>query len=85
MAQLARLELSEKEIEQFSTELSEILGYVEQLQNVATKGLQPTYQVTGLTNVTRPDKVIDYGADQKALLKNVPAVENNLIKVKRVL
>ena len=85
LAHLARLELSEAEVEQFRTELSEILGYVNQLQNIDTKGLQPTYQVTGLTSVTRPDEVIDYGASPKALLKNVPALEGNLIKVKRVL
>lgn len=85
LAQLARLELSEEEIEQYRAELSEILQYVEQLQSVDVKGLQPTNQVTGLTNVTRPDEVRDYGYSAAELLKNVPAVKDNQIKVKRML
>jgi len=85
LARLARLELSEAEIEEFTGELSEILQYVEQLQSVDVKGLKPTNQVTGLTNVTRPDAVKDYGYDPAELLKNVPAVKDNQIKVKRML
>ncbi len=85
LAKLARLELSEGEIEQFRSEISEILGYVEQLQSVDSAKLEPTYQVTGLKNVTRPDKPVNYGTNQKDLLKNVPALDGNYIKVKRVL
>lgn len=85
LARLSRLELSEAEVEQFRAELSEILGYVEQLQKVDTKGLKPTYQVTGLKSVMRPDKIINYDANPKELLKNVPSTENGQIKVKRVL
>ncbi|HUY85012.1 MAG TPA: Asp-tRNA(Asn)/Glu-tRNA(Gln) amidotransferase subunit GatC [Candidatus Dormibacteraeota bacterium] len=85
LAHLARLELSESEIEEFRTELSEILQYVEQLQSVDVKGLKPTNQVTGLTNVTREDKVKDYGYAPAELLKNVPTVKDNQIKVKRML
>jgi aspartyl-tRNA(Asn)/glutamyl-tRNA(Gln) amidotransferase subunit C len=85
LAHLARLDLSEEEIEEFTAELSEILQYVEKLQNVDVADLRPTNQVTGLTNVTRKDEVIDYGYQPKDLLKNVPAVQNDLIKVKRIL
>ena len=85
LAHLARLDLSEAEVEQYRTELSEILGYVEMLKKVDLKGVEPTYQVTGLKNVMRPDKVVDYGASQKELLKNVPEREDDLIKVKRVI
>jgi aspartyl-tRNA(Asn)/glutamyl-tRNA(Gln) amidotransferase subunit C len=85
LARLARLELSDEEIEEFSQELSEILQYVEQLQSVDVGGLKPTNQVTGLTNVTRDDEVIDYGYAAADLLKNVLAVKGNQIKVKRML
>lgn len=85
LAQLAQLELTDGEIDKFQKELSEILGYVEQLQNVNVEGLQPTYQVTGLKNVTRKDEIIDYGVSQAELLKNVPTLENKQIKVRRVL
>ncbi len=85
LARLARLELTEAEIVEYSSELSEILHYVEQLQAVDVDGLRPTQQVTGLTNVTRPDEVIDYGYKVSELLNNVPAVLDDHIKVKRML
>lgn len=85
LARLARLELTDDEIEEFSAELSEILQYVEQLQSVDVSGLKPTNQVTGLTNVTRADEVIDYGYAAADLLKNVPAVKEDQLKVKRML
>lgn len=85
LAQLARLGLTDSEVEEFSTELTAILQYVEQLSGVDVSGLEPTSQVTGLTNVTRNDEVKDYGYEPKVLLKNVPVVENNQIKVKRMI
>lgn len=85
LARLARLELSEAEIEEYSTELTEILQYVEHLQSVDVDGLQPTNQVTGLTNVTRPDEVVDYGYAAKDLQKNLPDVQDDQVKVKRMI
>lgn len=85
LAKLARLHLTEEETDQFAAELGEILSYVEQLGAVDTRGLNPSYQLTGLTNVTRPDEVIDYGMTPDDLLKNAPATQNNLVKVKRML
>lgn len=85
LARLARLDLTDEEIEQFSKELTAILHYVEQLQAVDVTGLEPTNQVTGLTNVTRKDEVINYGYAPKELLKNVPAVLDDHIKVKRMI
>ena len=85
LARLARLKLSAEEVSRFAGEFSEILGYVEQLGSVDTDGLKPTYQVNGLSSVTRADEEIDYGAGQSELLKNVPAIEKNHIKVKRMI
>ena len=85
LARLARLDLTDDEVEQYRTELSDILQYVEQLQEVDVKGVDPTHQVTGLTNVTRADKTKDYGYKPEDLLKNVPAVKDGQIKVKRTL
>ena len=84
LAALARLSLTDEELARYQKELSSILDYVEKLQAADTEGLQPTYQVTGLQNVTRADEEIDYGASQKALLKNAPATEKNMFKVKRM-
>lgn len=85
LARLARLDLTEEEVEEFRDELSEILQYVEQLQSVDVDGLKPTNQVTGLTDVTRPDEIRDYGYKVEKLLENVPAIKDNQIQVKRML
>lgn len=75
LAELARISLSDDEVDWFAIELSAILGYVEQLSSVDVSGLEPTNQVTGLTNVMRKDEVIDYGYTPDDLLKIVPKVE----------
>src|SRR3954454_17521691 len=85
LAQLARLELTDEEVEEYTRELSEILQYVEQLGDVDVSGLKQTNQVTGLINVTRDDEIKDYGYQPLDLLKNVPAVEDNQIKAKRMI
>ncbi len=85
LAALSKLRLTEEEVEKLRGELSEILDYVEQLDSVDTSGLEPTYQVTGLKNVMRPDETRDYGYKTKDLLKNAPAVQDGQFKVKRVL
>lgn len=85
LAQLARISLSDDELDEFSVELSAILQYVEQLSGVDVNGLKPTNQVTGLTNVMRDDAVKDYGYAPQDLLKNVPAVQDSQLKVKRMI
>lgn len=85
LARLARLQLSDEEVAAYQRELAAILAYVEQLNSVDISGLEPTSQVTGLTNIMRDDEVIDYGYDPADLLKNVPAVEADHIKVKRMI
>ena len=85
LARLSRLKLSEEEIKRFQTELSEILGYVEVLSKADTTGLEPTYQLTGLKNVTRKDEIREYEASPEGLLAQAPAKQDNQFKVKRVL
>lgn len=85
LANLARLDLSQAEIDEFAEELSDILNYVEQLQAVEVNDLKPTNQVSGLTNVYREDQKIDYGYEPAELLKNVPLVEDQQIKTRRMI
>jgi aspartyl-tRNA(Asn)/glutamyl-tRNA(Gln) amidotransferase subunit C len=84
LARLARLDVTDAEVEEYSAELSAILAYVEQLSQVDIDGLEPTLQITGLTNVTRADTVKDYGYAPQELRKNLPAEENDQIKVRRM-
>lgn len=85
LARLARLDLSDAEVNEFKDELSEILQYVEMLQAVDVTGLKPTNQITGLTHVTRQDEIRGYGYEPSELLKNVPATLGDQIKVKRMI
>jgi aspartyl-tRNA(Asn)/glutamyl-tRNA(Gln) amidotransferase subunit C len=85
LAQLSKLDLTDEQLKRFTYELDEIVNYVEQLQSVDVSGLEPTDQVTGLTNVMREDTTKDYQASPEDLLKNVPAVKEHQIKVKRVI
>lgn len=85
LAALSRLRLTPEEVEKYQNDLSEILTYVEILQNVDVKGLEPTSQVTGLQNVVRADEEINYHVEPADLLNNAPAVEYNQFKVKRII
>ncbi len=84
LAQLARLNLSEAEVDEFTKEFGDLLTYVEQLQAVDTEGLEPTNQVSGNVNVMREDGIRDYGYEPKQLLANVPSLEDGHIRVKRM-
>ncbi len=54
-AKLANLPLKEEEVKKFEKQLSEILGYIEELNKVKLENVQATSQVTGLEDVTRED------------------------------
>ncbi|EDK72320.1 glutamyl-tRNA(Gln) amidotransferase, C subunit [candidate division TM7 genomosp. GTL1] len=85
LAHLAGISLSESEIARLETELGEILRYVEQLSELDTEGVTPTYQVTDLEHVTRSDEIIDYGLGRDELLANAPDRTDTQIKVPKVL
>lgn len=72
LAELCRLKLTDEEIPKYKQEISKIVEFVEVLQSVDTEGIEPTSQVTGLTNVTREDKIIDYRLSRQELLSNAP-------------
>ena len=85
LARLSSLDLDDAEIDGLKIDISNILGYVEQLNKIDTNGIEPTYQVTGLENVWRDDKIIDYGISRETLLDLAPESANNQIKVPKVL
>ncbi|NCU30277.1 Asp-tRNA(Asn)/Glu-tRNA(Gln) amidotransferase subunit GatC [Candidatus Saccharibacteria bacterium] len=85
LAKLSALTISDTEADALRNQLDEILGFVSKLSEVNTLGIEPTYQVTGLSNVMREDEVVDYGLDRDALLRNTPNQQDGQIKVKRVI
>lgn len=72
IAKLARLTLSDQEVTRFTTELSAILDFVEQLQKVDTKNVKPLKNVTGLRNGLREDKIKTDGPTPEGLLECSP-------------
>ena len=57
VAKLAKLTLSSEEIARYQKQLSEVVGYVEALNEVNTEGVAPTSQTTGLEDVLREDEI----------------------------
>ena len=84
LASLSSLQLSDSEVQALQGDLERIIKYIEQLGELDTTGVEPTYQVTGLENVWRDDEVVsDVGRD--ALLALAPDQQNNQVKVPKVL
>jgi len=84
IALLARLGLSEAEVEKFQGQLSNILENFEILQNVDTADVPPTSHPIALENVFREDEVAPSFAPDE-VLANAPEQENGCFKVKAVL
>ena len=82
-AKLANLPLTEKEITQFEPQLEETLKYIEQLEEVDTKNVEPTSQVTGLENVLDED-IAKPSLSQQQALSNTKEVQNGSFKVKGI-
>lgn len=84
VAELARLALTEKEIELLTGQLQRILSYVEKLSELDTTGVEPTSYTVPLRSVTREDKVTPSLSQEKALA-NAPASERGCFKVPKVI
>ncbi len=85
LAQLSSLALSDDEIQAMQMDLGNILDYVDQLSELDTSGIEPTYQVTHLDTVWRADVVDDYGINREDLLALAPESKDGQIKVPKVL
>jgi len=86
IAKLARLDLTDKELELYGGQLSDILGYIDMLKEVDTAGVEPTAQVTGLVNALREDEVRVWDKEETVnALKEASEMEDGQVKVKRIL
>jgi aspartyl-tRNA(Asn)/glutamyl-tRNA(Gln) amidotransferase subunit C len=84
VAKLARLEITEAEKDAFSTQLSDILTYIEQLKLWDTTGVEPTATVLEQTNVFREDQVKPSLPVEQALA-NAPDSDGGYFRVPRIL
>ena len=85
LAQLSNLQLTDDEVENLRGDLENIVGYIEQLGELDTAGVEPTYQVTALENVWRDDEVEASKVTREQLLTLAPEQANNSVKVPKVL
>lgn len=83
VAQLARLRLSNEELELMRSQLSNILDYIAMLQEVDVEGVEPTSQVTGLSTVMRPD-VVTGALRREQVLANAPDQAAGMFRVRAV-
>lgn len=85
LADLSNFSLSEKEIDSLGTDLKNIIGYISQLNELDTEGVEPTYQVFEMENVWREDEILPQDADREALLALAPDAKDYQVKVPKVL
>ena len=84
IAKLARLAVTDREVEALVPELNNILGWVEQLQEVDVTGIEPMTAVIPNQLRLRPDEVTD-GAIRDEVLKNSPDAEHGFFAVPKVI
>jgi aspartyl-tRNA(Asn)/glutamyl-tRNA(Gln) amidotransferase subunit C len=84
VALLARLDLTPEEEVQFTTQLSGILDYVEQLGELDTSEVEPTTRAIDVSNVTRPD-ALKLSTDRDLILDSAPDRDGEFFKVPQIL
>lgn len=85
LAQLSSLQLADEEAAALQADISTILTYIQQLAELDTSGVEPTYQVTNLQNVWRDDIIIDSAVHREQLLALAPESTAHQVKVPKVL
>ncbi|HTK03599.1 MAG TPA: Asp-tRNA(Asn)/Glu-tRNA(Gln) amidotransferase subunit GatC [Alphaproteobacteria bacterium] len=86
IAKLAKLSLTDDEVEKFTAQLSSILKYVDELNSVDTSEVDPTSQTTGLVNVFRDDEIkTDQILSQAEALSGTDETYNGYFRVPTIL
>ncbi|MCE2929132.1 MAG: Asp-tRNA(Asn)/Glu-tRNA(Gln) amidotransferase subunit GatC [Candidatus Caenarcaniphilales bacterium] len=80
IAKLARLNLTEDEVAKYALSLSQILGYIEQLNELDTKDVEPMIAAVQHQKALREDIAVDSQL-QESMLANAPAKEETAIKI----
>ena len=84
IAELARIALSEKELEGYSEQLEVILEHAALVQALSTDGVEPTSHPLTMVNAFRPDEVIEC-LDREEVLAEAPDAEDGYFRVPRIL
>lgn len=84
IAHLAKLEMTDAEIEKFLPQISQILTLAKMLDEVDTSLVQPISQITGIQNMIYKDAVDSFPHPEKLLAQSPQEVQGNMIKVKNI-
>ena len=84
VAKLARLQLTDAEVEEFTGQLSAIIGYVEKMNELDTGNVEPLAHCLPISNVFRQDRVEGSLGAEKALA-NAPQRDGGFFKVPKIL
>jgi aspartyl-tRNA(Asn)/glutamyl-tRNA(Gln) amidotransferase subunit C len=84
IAQLSRLALSEDEAEMYSPQLSKIIDYVEQLNNLETSSIEPTSHIIPLNNVMAED-IPGACLPRSEALKNAPDSTDRFYRIPKII
>lgn len=85
LAQLCRIALADEEVPRYTEQLSSILSYVDQLQEVDVTGVDAVANITGLENIMRDDELRSAPPEERErILSQFPMREGELLKTRGV-
>ena len=85
LAKISGIALDAGEVSELSEDLTKILEYVNQLDELDLAGVEPTYQVTNLKNIWREDDVLTSPVSSEELVGLAPEGQGSAVKVPKVL
>ena len=85
LANLSSFEIPQDKAASLQQDIDQIVEYISQLDDIDTGNVEPTYQNFEMENVWREDEIKEQDADSEALLETAPDVQDNQIKVPKVL
>jgi aspartyl-tRNA(Asn)/glutamyl-tRNA(Gln) amidotransferase subunit C len=85
IALLARIGLSDAEVERYRADFSAVLDFFSELETLPTDDVEPIGHITGRENVFRSDQAVEFGsAGTAGILGNAPAIKEGMWKVRSV-
>lgn len=84
VAELARLQINDQDSEKYQKDFEQILGYVEQLTEIDTTGVEPVSHALEVFNVYREDHV-QHDLKSEEVFQNAPESENSFFKVPQMM
>ena len=81
---LAQLKLTPEEMDKFTSQLDQLVSYVNKLNQLDTSEVEPTFHVLDIYNVFREDEVKD-SSDRDSILSSAPASEDGFFVVPKII